>query len=508
MDVNNQTHTPQVSDFDPDRRRKLDQMRALGIDPFPAAAFLPGHAPAEIQADAESLIANGATVRVAGRIVRENPLGGTVFMDIQDCGARVQAMFRRNGLAATEWAVMPLLDVGDFIGVEGTVMRTRVGEVTVDVRQLTVLGKAAQAMPIGKQTRDGAFHDALADGGALARQRHVAMQVNPEFRTRMILRHQIIRGIRDYFDGLGFTEVSTPLMVSAYGGAAAKPFSTHVNALDQDMYLRVSPESNLKRVLCGGLNAIYEIGQNFRNEGIDATHNPEFTMMEWYEAYTSYEEQMVHFETLVPQVAERVTGSTRISFRGHTIDLAEPWLRLPVIDALREETGLDLREVPAADMTAIFTECHPLGASALSPDSSWGQAVIRLFEALIEPRLIQPTFVMDHPVDVSPLTKRHRADDRLVERFEPFIGGMEIGNSYSELNDPWEQWERLACQQGDREDHYDLDYDFIHAMAHGMPQAGGSGLGIDRLVMLLTGANSIKEAMLFPLVSSARVAGN
>lgn len=483
-----------------ERARKVAELRALGVDPFPPAAFHPGTAVATIQADPERWIADGSLIRIAGRLVGRRDMGKVTFADMLDQGSRIQLFIRRPDMDDLETKVLDLLDLGDFVGCDGTVFRTRAGEVTVAVSKLTVLAKAAQSIPIGKASAGG-IHDALADSGKIARQRHVALNADPTVRRRFVDRASILREIRRYFEEEGFLEVETPTLGTAYGGAAARPFTTHVNSLDTDLYLRISPECNLKRILCGGIDKVFEIGRNFRNEGIDASHNPEFCMMEWYEAYSDYRHQMERFETLIPRLADVVNGSTRVIFRGRPLDLAAPWRRMPVIDALREEISTDLLEVEAADMPRVVAMFHPAGNEALAVGASWGDGVMALFESLIEPRLWEPTFVMDHPLDISPLTKQHRANGRLVERFEPMIGGMEIGNAYSELNDPWEQFARLAGQQKGREENYDLDADFLDAIAHGMPQAGGSGLGIDRIVMILTGAQSIRDVMLFPLVA-------
>ncbi len=487
--------------YSAERLRKTEALRALGVDPYPAAAFHPTITVAAVHANADAL--QGQSLRLAGRLTGRRDMGKVTFADLLDQGSRLQLFLRRPDLSALDAQALDLLDLGDFLGVEGPLFRTRSGEVTLQVTHLSVLAKASEPIPLGKTSEQG-VHEALADPGKLARQRHVALAADPATRQRFVQRHRILREIRRYFDEEGFVEVETPILGNAYSGAAARPFRTDVNALDSEMFLRISPECNLKRVLCGGIDKVYEIGRNFRNEGIDATHNPEFTMMEWYEAYSDYLHQMQRFETLVPRLAEAVRGTTRLTFRGRSLDLAAPWRRLPVIDALREEIGLDLLQVEAADMAGVLDRCHPQGRAAVPTAATWGDGVMALFEALIEPKLWEPTFVMDHPLDVSPLTKRHRGQPRLVERFEPMIGGMEIGNAYSELNDPWEQYQRLAGQQAGRDEVYDLDTDFLAAMAHGMPQAGGSGLGIDRIVMLLTEAPSIRDVMLFPLVTAGK----
>ncbi len=487
-------HTPPADD----RRRKTLEILALGVDPFTAAAFRPAQSVGDIIAGQAAWLDSDIIVTVAGRIAAWRDMGRTIFGDLLDGTDRIQLMFVRATMTETLWSVLGLLDLGDFIGVRARVVRTRVGELTLSVVDLVVLGKAATSLPLGK-TSDAGQHSAPSDVGLLSRQRHVALYADGELRGRIVKRARIIREVRRYFEDEDFIEVETPVLGAAYGGAAARPFTTRSNALGQDLYLRISPECALKRALCGGLNRVFEIGKNFRNEGIDASHNPEFTMIEWYEAWSDYFHQMSRFEELVPRIAEAVNGSTRIVYKGREINLDAPWQRLPVLDALREETGRDLREVEVGDFSKLFRTLHPGGSDAFKSEMTWGDAVMELFEARVEPRLWNPTFVMDHPLDVSPLTKRHRSDPRLVERFEPMVAGMEIGNSYSELNDPWEQYARLVEQQSDRENTYDIDEEFVSAMMHGMPQAGGSGLGIDRLVMLLTGATTIRQVVLFPM---------
>jgi lysyl-tRNA synthetase class 2 len=365
------------------------------------------------------------------------------------------------------------------------------------------LGKASHPIPLPKQHGNRVF-DAVTDKGTLYRHRHIDLVCNPASREIFIQRSRIIRGIRRYLDEEGFIEVETPIVGQAYGGAAARPFETRVNALDEQMFLRISPECALKRILCGGINKVYELGKNFRNEGIDASHNPEFTMVEWYEAYSDYLEQMVRFETLVARLCEEANGTSRITYRGRSLDLTPPWPRLPMLGALRDVAGIDVGSASAEDMPAIFAEHHPDAEDGLPAPLTWGGAVVALFEALVEPNLWDPVFVMDHPVEISPLTKRHRCDARLVERFEPMIAGMEVGNAYSELNDPVEQYNRLVSQQVSRDDTYDLDEEFLQAVAHGMPPAGGTGLGVDRIVMILTGAESIRDVVFFPFVSRRR----
>ncbi|HEX9940689.1 MAG TPA: lysine--tRNA ligase [Thermoanaerobaculia bacterium] len=483
-----------------ERLRKVQELRDLGIDPYPQAAYPPTHTLAAIRRSADVLAADGARVRIAGRILARREMGKVVFLDLLDDGARLQVYCSRPDLGERAWRVLDLLDLGDFVGVEGPVFYTRSGELSVQVESMTVLGKASHPIPLPKQQGERAF-GAVSDRGTLYRHRHVDLVANPASREVFLTRSRVIRGIRRYLDEEGFVEVETPVLGQAYSGAVARPFVTTVNALDQTMYLRISPECALKRLLCGGLNKVYEIGKSFRNEGIDASHNPEFTMVEWYEAYSDYLHQMQRFETLVARLCEEVHGTTRITRQGRPLDLTPPWRRLPMLEGLREIAGLDLDPVAPEGMPEVFRRHHPAGVVALPEPLTWDGALVELFEALVEPHLWDPVFVMDHPVEVSPLTKRHRTDPRLVERFEPIIAGMEVGNSYSELNDPLEQYQRLVSQQVAREDAYDLDEDFLQAVAHGMPPAGGTGLGVDRVVMILTDARSLRDVILFPLVT-------
>lgn len=483
-----------------ERLRKTEELRGLGIDPYPQSAYSPSHTISEIRRSADALAAVQTRVKIAGRILARREMGKVIFLDLLDDGARLQAYFLRPALGEKAWQVLDLLDLGDFVGVEGPVFYTRSGELSVKVEGMTVLGKASHPIPLPKQQGDRAF-SAVTDKGLLYRHRHIDLVANAASRETFIARNRIVRGIRRYLDEEGFLEVETPVLGQSYGGAAARPFVTSINALDQTMFLRISPECALKRLLCGGFNKVYEIGKNFRNEGIDASHNPEFTMVEWYEAYSDYLHQMQRFETLVARLSEEVHGTAQITYRDRPLDLTPPWRRLPMLDGLREIAGLDLDEATPEAMPEIFRRHHPAGVAALPEPLTWGAAVVELFEALVEPHLWDPVFVMDHPVEISPLTKRRRDDPRLVERFEPMIAGMEVGNSYSELNDPLEQYERLVSQQVAREDAYDLDEDFLRAVAHGMPPAGGTGLGVDRVVMILTDSRSLRDVILFPLVT-------
>lgn len=487
--------------FVQDRIRKIQDLRALGIDPYPVPAYSPTQSLSDVVLTAEALISKSEAVRIAGRIIARRDKGKAVFMDLQDDGQKLQVYFRRSNLDQRTWRALELVDLGDFVGVSGPVFRTKTGELTVNGSEMTVLCKASHPVPLPKRCAGQDFNG-VNDKGVLYRQRHVDVLTNIASRNVFLERSRIIRGIRRYLDNEGFIEVETPILGVHYSGAAAEPFITSIRALDdQQMYLRISPECALKRLLCGGFNKVYELGKNFRNEGIDANHNPEFTMLEWYEAYSDYLHQMERFETLVARLSEEINGTTRIIYRGRPLDLTPPWRRMPMLEGLRDIADIDLENVPVEGLSELFRKHHPAGTAALPDPLTWGGAVVALFEALVEPRLWNPVFVKDHPVEISPLTKRHRGDPRLVERFEPMIGGMEVGNAYSELNDPVEQYDRLVSQRVARDQAYDLDEDFLQAIAHGMPPAGGTGLGVDRIVMILTGAESIRDVVFFPFVS-------
>lgn len=485
-----------------ERLRKRNELLTAGVDPYPTAAYAPSHTIPQVWSDARAMVANGCGIRVAGRVTGRRNMGKVVFLDLLDDGATLQAFVRRPTVGEQAWHIVELLDLGDFLGVEGKVFYTRTGELSVMADAISILAKASHPIPLPKLQGEQGF-GAVADKGMLYRHRHVDLVCNSASRDVFIKRSRIIRAIRRYLDEAGFIEVETPIIGAAYGGAAARPFVTQVNALDEQMFLRISPECALKRCICGGINKVYELGKNFRNEGVDASHTPEFTMVEWYEAYSDYLEQMVRFETLVAGICEEINGTTKISYRGRPLDLTPPWRRLPMLQGLRDFAGLDLDSIAVEDMPAIFERHHPSGSDGVPTPLTWGTAVVALFEALVEPELWGPVFIINHPLEVSPLTKLHREDARLVERFEPIIGGMEVGNSYSELNDPVEQYNRLAFQQVSRADAYALDEDFLQAIAQGMPPAGGTGMGVDRIVMLLTGAESIRDVVFFPLVGKS-----
>ncbi len=481
-----------------ERLKKIEALRSMGIDPYPAIAFNPTQSIIEIRNNPDYYVESLIEVRIAGRIIGRRVMGKIIFMDIIDEGSKLQTIMNRHTLGEEQWRILKLIALFDFIGVEGLVFYTQMGELSIKVKHFEVLCKSSHPMPLPKK-HDDKVYDAVTDKGTLHRKRHIDLLFNQSSREIFLKRNRILKGIRNYFDSEGFIEVETPILSLAYGGAAARPFNTYLNSLDQDMFLRISPECALKRLLCGGINKVYEIGKNFRNEGIDANHSPEFTMVEWYEAYSDYEYQMIRFETLVASLCEEINGTTRIMYQGRELDLTLPWRRISIIEAIKKKIGVNVGSMDTEGIIGMLKSESQSDQNWSKRSPLWGEAVIKLFETLIEPDLWQPVFIMDHPVDVSPLTKRHRNDPRLVERFEPMIAGMEIGNSYSELNDPVEQYQRLNSQRGDKDNRYDMDQDFLEAVAQGMPQAGGTGLGVDRIVMILTGADSIRDVIFFPL---------
>jgi lysyl-tRNA synthetase class 2 len=477
-----------------DRAASIDALRAAGVNPYPAAAFPTSMPIGRALLEAHDLIRLETDLRFAGRVSAVRRLGRACFIDILHDNERLQILASVADLTAGDLALLPEIDIGDFIGCEGRLFLTRRGETTLRAVRLRILSKALLCPPIGKRSAHSQVHQALNDTGRLLRERHVALLTDSGLRQRLIQRDRIIREIRNYLHDEGFIEVETPVLSHAYSGAAAKPFVTRSNAVNGDVYLRVAPECYLKRALCGGLSKIFEIGKNFRNEGVDHSHNPEFTALEWYEAYSDYQHQMKRFETLVWRLVNAVQDTGFVRFRGRMLDFSPPWPRLRVTEAVAEAIDVTPEQLT---LETVQRACLKLDLQ-VGARMSWGEGVMALFEQLVEPQLWGPVFVIDHPVEISPLTKLHRADSRLVERFEPYAGGMEIGNAYSELNDPIEQRRRLLDQDQARDDCYGVDENFLRAIEHGMPPTGGAGMGIDRVVMLLTGAERLSDIILFP----------
>ena len=484
--------------FDPELLKKREELLARDLELYPYS-WDRSHTLFEVRENEAELM--DKDVRVAGRLLAYRGKGKMIFIDLGDLDGRMQVMLRKNEFDEGTWELIRHgLDLGDWLGISGTVFVTRMGELSVHAKSLEMLAKTVVRVPIPK-SKDDQDWNKLADPETLCRERYLHWTTDPAARQKMVQRARIISEIRSFLDGRGFLEVTTPTIEMNYGGAEARPFETEIHALSgHSAFLRISPELPLKRFIVGGFPKVYTICQNFRNEGIDRSHNPEFTMLEWYEAFTDYNFQMDQFEQLVSSVAEKVCGSMKIVYGGKEIDFTPPWKRTTILASL-EEAGIAAGEM---DEDALREEYKKRDIELPSP-YTWGHAVAGLFEALIEHAIEQPTFVCDHPVATSPLTKKKRGDDRLVERFEPIVMGMEIGNAYSELTDPVEQQERFVAQQSlgvgkDGVENHPMDTDFLKAMGCGMPPTGGVGVGIDRLVMLLTDSHSIREVIAFPLM--------
>jgi len=478
------------------RLAKLGRIRSHNIDPYPHRYRLTHttQEAATLFQEQEGSNAEGLEVRVAGRIVALRAMGKAAFLDLRDSSGKIQAYFRKNLLGDERYQYLHDFDIGDIIGVSGKVFRTRSGEVTIEASDFVMLAKSLQPLP-------EKWHG-LTDVEKRYRQRHLDLISNEEARHIFVIRSRLIAAIRRFLDERGFIEVETPVLLPVAAGAMARPFSTHHHALEQNLYLRIATELYLKRLIIGGLDKVYEIGRIFRNEGVSIKHNPEFTMLETYEAYADYNDVMQMVEQMVYHVAQEVLGSHEVSYGEHTINLSPPWRRVNLRDELLEKCGLDFLDQRYRDLSSLREAVMRLGVEA-EENMSWGRLVDKLLSAFVEPTLIQPTFVLDYPVETSPLAKTRPDDPRLVERFEFFIGGMEVANAFTELNDPVEQRKRFEEQEelrslmGDEEVER-LDEDFLTALEHGMPPTGGLGVGIDRLVMLLTNQRSIREVILFP----------
>ena len=485
-----------------DRIAKLDAIRERGIEPF-AYSFDRTHSSAEALHLLPEGQEEGETVRVAGRLLGKRDMGKSSFAHLADRAGRIQLYFRVNVLGAEVYSLLDLLDPGDWIGVEGPVFRTRTGEVTVRVERFQVLSKAVRPLPFGKEeidaeTGERRVYSGFSDREARYRQRYLDLAVSPEVRQVFATRARVVSAMRRFLDDRGFLEVETPILQPLYGGAAARPFTTHHNSLDMPLYLRIADELYLKRLIVGGMERVYEIGKNFRNEGMDRFHNPEFTMLEFYAAYLDYEGVMALTEDLVTELVQSVTGGTTVRFGETTIDFTPPFRRITMLDALQEIAGIDSEALSDAEMAAKVRSLGVAGVEQMGR----GKLIDELFGALVEPKLVQPTFLTDYPREMSPLAKPKRGNPELTERFELIAAGKELANAYSELNDPFDQRERLERQAelraaGDDEAH-PVDEDFIRALEHGMPPTGGFGMGVDRLVMLLTGQTSIRDVVLFP----------
>ena len=472
-----------------DRRAKLERLREAGVEPYPHA-FAARQDVASVRARHEDILSGAETedrVRVAGRLTARRGHGKASFLDLRDGSGQIQIQARLDDLGDRYEGLLGL-DIGDIVGVEGVVFASRRGELSVRAESWELLSKSLRPPP-------EKFHG-LEDTETRYRKRELDLIANEETRELFRRRGATIAAVRRWLDDRGFVEVETPVLQPLYGGALARPFTTHHNALDRDLYLRIATELYLKRLVVGGIDRVYELGKDFRNEGISQKHNPEFTMLEWYEAYADYEDTARELEELVSEVARQVLGTTEVERDGRKIDVAPPWRRVTLRDAIMEKSGIDVMEHPTREALA-----EAMGSEA-SPEEGWGKLVDGLLSKQVEPDLIEPTFITDYPVELSPFAKRHRTEEGLVERWEAFVGGMEIANSFSELNDPDDQRRRFEQQReeierGD-EEAQPYDESLVEALEHGMPPTGGVGLGIDRLVMVLTGAASLREVVLFP----------
>ena len=472
------------------RRDKLEELQEQGKNPFEITKFNRTNTAGEIKANYEAFEQKDVTV--AGRIIAKRIMGKASFCTIQDSDEKIQSYVSINDLGEESYKAFKTYDIGDIIGITGFVFKTRTEEISVHAKEVTLLTKSLRPLP-------EKFHG-LKDMDLRYRQRYVDLIMNPEVKETFILRSKILKEIRKFMDEQGYMEVETPMLTTVATGDAARPFITHHNTLDLQMYLRIAPELNLKRLIVGGFDKVFEIGKNFRNEGMDIKHNPEFTNMEFYSAYEDYNDMMNIAEQLISTVAKNTLGTTNITYQGQEINLAPGWKKITMIDAIKEVTGVDFNTIKTdEEAQAIAKE---KGVEYEEIKNTRGHIINEFFETFVEETLIQPTFIMDYPVEVSPLTKRKKEDPRLVERFELFIGGREYGNAYSELNDPIDQYQRFlkqveAKEKGD-EEAGGMDEDFVNALEIGLPPTGGMGIGLDRLIMLLTDSASIRDVLFFP----------
>ena len=473
------------------RRDKLRELQESGNDPFQITKYEVNNDSANIKANFDAL--EGSEVSIAGRLMSKRGMGKVSFCDLQDKSGRIQLYARKDEMDEAEYNRFKKFDIGDIVGVKGVVFRTQRGEMSVRVETVTLLSKSLLPLP-------EKFHG-LTNTELRYRQRYVDLIVNPEVKRTFVLRSQFVKHVRDFLDGRGYMEVETPVLNTISGGATARPFITHHNTLDIDMYLRIATELPLKRLIVGGMDRVYEIGRIFRNEGMDPKHNPEFTTVELYEAYADFNDMMDLFEDLLTSAAQKLLGTYQLEWQGEQIDLTPGWPRLPMHEAVKQYTGLDFMAI-TSDEEAVAA-AKSIGVELPeTADPTWGNALYEVFDQRVEEKLVQPTFITMHPVDVSPLAKRSPKDPRLTERFELFICRSEMGNAFSELNDPIDQRQRFQKQvelrdKGDDEAGM-MDEDFITALEYGLPPTGGLGIGIDRCVMMLTNSDSIREIILFP----------
>ena len=492
------------------RRNSLNEMRAMGIDPYPAAEYVTNAFSTDIKAEFKEDEAEPRKVSVAGRIMSRRVMGKASFIELQDSKGRIQVYITRDDICPDEnkdlynVVFKRLLDLGDFVGIEGFVFRTQMGEISIHAQKLTVLSKSIKPLPIVKY-KDGVAYDKFEDPELRYRQRYVDLVVNDGVKDIFLKRNKVYNSMREYFNSKGYIEVETPILQSIAGGAAARPFITHHNALDIPLYMRIASELYLKRLIVGGFEGVYEIGKNFRNEGMDRTHNPEFTCMEIYVAYKDYNWMMTFTENMIEKICMDVNGTTEVQVGEHLINFKAPFKRVTMLDSIKEFTGYDLTGMSEEQIREV---CQKLNME-IDDTMGKGKLIDEIFGEFCEGNYIQPTFITDYPIEMSPLTKRHRNNPELTERFELMVNGKELCNAYSELNDPIDQLERFEEQmrlseKGDDEAMI-IDKDFVRALEYGMPPTSGMGIGMDRLVMLMTGQSTIQEVLFFPQMRPEKV---
>ena len=493
------------------RRESLAKIKELGIDPYPAALYPVNETARGIAEKYDPEKGNLQDVCIAGRIMSRRIMGAASFMELQDATGRIQVYVKRDDICPGEDKTLyntvfkKLLDIGDIIGIKGFAFITQTGQLSIHARELVLLSKSLRVLPIVKTDADGTVHDGFADPELRYRQRYVDLVVNPQVKEVFIKRAKIIATMREYFNAAGCLEVETPILQAIPGGATARPFITHHNALDIPLYMRIANELYLKRLIVGGYDGVYEFAKDFRNEGMDKTHNPEFTCMEIYVAYKDYLWMMEFVEKMLEKVAVAVNGSTVVNIAGNDVDFKAPYRRIGILDAIKEYAGVDVKGMDVAQLRATCDKLHV----EYAPSMGVGKLIDAIFGEYCEKNFVQPTFVIDYPVEMSPLTKRHRTDPTLTERFELFVCGKELANAYSELNDPIDQLERFEEQAklkagGDDEAMF-IDYDFVRALEYGMPPTSGLGMGIDRLTMFMTGQTTIQDVLFFPQMRPEKV---
>jgi lysyl-tRNA synthetase class 2 len=501
-----------LSEQELERRKDREELYSLGINPYPAESFVINATADDIHKNYENSKTDYKDISIAGRLMSRRIMGSASFAEIQDSTGRLQIYVRRDDISTADnpefynTVFKKLLGIGDFIGVTGYIFTTQTGEISLHVTKLTVLSKAVKPLPIVKRDEEGTIYDGFTDPEQRYRQRYVDLTVNPEVKNTFVTRSKIISNMRRYFDDHGWLEVETPILQAVHGGAAARPFQTHHNTLDMPLFLRIANELYLKRLIVGGFDGVYEFGKMFRNEGMDRTHNPEFTSMEIYVAYKDYIWMMEMVEELLEKVTQTIHGVTQVSVGGKKIDFAGPYRRLTMFDSIKEYTGVDVSELDELGLRKVCAQLK------IEVDASMGKGKLidEIFGAKVEANLIQPTYITDYPIEMTPLAKKHRSKPGLVERFELFVNGKEIANAYSELNDPIDQRERFEEQlklaaRGDDEA-MAMDEDFLRALEYGMPPTSGLGIGIDRLTMLLTDNSSIQEVLFFPQMRAEKKA--